>query len=198
MPGKTHPAGHPAIRSVSFRAVSASASLFGTTGVEREIALAPLTLVRYDAPLRPGSSTSLRVGRSAGSADTTEFFDQMARKTVIKRGANYLNLRPDIRERRDPRCWDVDRMHLSTRGHTRMAEAVLATLDGRPLPTADFAHTPHPRTAARRAEDWQWAREHLGPWVRRRVQGTSSGDGISPKHAALVRLGSPADPAAHR
>lgn len=29
----------------------------------------------------------------------TEFFDQAARKTVIKRGANYLSLRPDIRER---------------------------------------------------------------------------------------------------
>lgn len=29
----------------------------------------------------------------------TEFFGQGARKTVIKRGANYLNLRPEIRER---------------------------------------------------------------------------------------------------
>ena len=40
-------------------------------------------------------------GKSRGkdSMGWTEFFDQMARKTVIKRGANYLNLRPDIRER---------------------------------------------------------------------------------------------------
>lgn len=108
-----------------------------------------------------------------------------------------------MRAFRDPRCWDVDRMHLSTRGHTRMARAVLATLDGRPLPTSDAAPTSRlgsadPRRASRRAEDWQWAREHLGPWVKRRVQGTSSGDGISPKHPALVRLAAPTDPAAHR
>ncbi|HYI66340.1 MAG TPA: recombinase RecT [Candidatus Limnocylindrales bacterium] len=37
--------------------------------------------------------------RGKDSLGWTKFFDQMARKTVIKRGANYLNLRPDIRER---------------------------------------------------------------------------------------------------
>ena len=35
--------------------------------------------------------------RGKDSMGWTKFFDQMARKTVIKRGANYLNLRPDIR-----------------------------------------------------------------------------------------------------
>lgn len=123
-------------------------------------------------------------------------YNELVREIADDHGARVVDFWR-MREFRDPRCWDVDRMHLSTRGHTRMAEAVLATLDGRPLPTADVAHTP-PRTAARRAEDWQWAREHLGPWLRRRVNGTSSGDGICPKHPDLVRLASPGDPTGHR
>ena len=162
----------------------------------------------YDTAVRRLTTTGARVvlftGFDLGFAPVfrhlrgrVAVYNELVREIADDHGAGLVDFWR-MREFRDPRCWDVDRMHLSTRGHTRMAEAVLATLDGRPRPSADFSRTPHPRTAARRAEDWQWAREHLGPWVKRRVQGTSSGDGISPKHPSLVRLGAPGDPASHR
>jgi lysophospholipase L1-like esterase len=162
----------------------------------------------YDAAVRRLRSTDAHIvlftGFDLGFAPVfrhlrgrVAVYNELVREIADDHGATVVDFWR-MREFRDPRCWDVDRMHLSTRGHTRMAQAVLATLDGRPLPSADFAHTPHPRGPGRRAEDWQWAREHLGPWVKRRVQGTSSGDGLAPKHPSLVRLGSPADPAAHR
>jgi hypothetical protein len=81
----------------------------------------------------------------------------------------------------DPRLWDVDRLHLTADGHSRVAEAVWQTLglpaenDWRtPLPTA----VP-PRWARRRVEDLRFAREHLMPWIGRRLSGRSSGDGRS-------------------
>jgi lysophospholipase L1-like esterase len=162
----------------------------------------------YDTAVRRLTSTGARVvlftGFDLGFAPVfrhlrgrVAVYNELVREIADDHGASLVDFWR-MRELRDPRFWDVDRMHLSTRGHTRMAQAVLAVLDGRPLPTADFAHTPSPRSAARRSEDWQWAREHLGPWVKRRVQGTSSGDGLSPKHPALVRLAAPGDPAAHR
>ncbi|MEU2248973.1 SGNH/GDSL hydrolase family protein [Streptomyces sp. NPDC019224] len=79
----------------------------------------------------------------------------------------------------DPRLWDVDRLHLTAEGHRRVAEAVWQTLglapesDWRsPLP----ASVP-PRWAARRVEDVRFARQHLLPWIGRRLTGRSSGDG---------------------
>ena len=55
-----------------------------------------------------------------------------------------------------------------------------------------------PGRRAQRAENVAWAREHLGPWVQRRLRSTSSGDGVTPKHPGMVRLGDPADAVAHR
>ncbi|MGN6132727.1 MAG: SGNH/GDSL hydrolase family protein, partial [Nocardioidaceae bacterium] len=35
---------------------------------------------------------------------------------------------------------------------------------------------------AQRSADLAWARSHVAPWVQRRLRGTSSGDGLSPKY----------------
>ncbi|MCX4733597.1 SGNH/GDSL hydrolase family protein [Streptomyces sp. NBC_01363] len=79
----------------------------------------------------------------------------------------------------DPRLWDVDRLHLTADGHSRVAEAVWQTLGlppendwGTALPTA----VP-PGWARRRVDDVRFAREHLMPWIGRRLTGRSSGDG---------------------
>jgi lysophospholipase L1-like esterase len=124
-------------------------------------------------------------------------YNELVREVADDRGATVVDFWR-MRELRDPRYWDTDRMHLSTAGHERMAQAVLAALDGRPLPGADLAHKPLPDRRAQRAENVAWAREHLGPWVQRRLRGTSSGDGVTPKHPGMVRLGDPADAVAHR
>ncbi|ARQ71909.1 SGNH/GDSL hydrolase family protein [Streptomyces marincola] len=79
----------------------------------------------------------------------------------------------------DPRLWADDRLHLTTEGHQRVAEAVWQRLGNEPAFDWD---TPLPLTApgswvARRGADLRFAREHLLPWVGRRLTGRSSGDG---------------------
>ena len=77
----------------------------------------------------------------------------------------------------------------STLSFERMAHAVLRALRIEPAAAlADLVPTSLPSRKEQRAENLEWARTHLAPWVKRRVQGTSSGDGIAPKHAALTRL----------
>ncbi|MFF0561192.1 SGNH/GDSL hydrolase family protein [Streptomyces sp. NPDC020472] len=94
----------------------------------------------------------------------------------------------------DPRLWDVDRLHLTADGHRRVAEAVWQTLgltpeeDWRtPLPPAV-----RPGWASRRIADARFAREHLGPWIGRRLTGRSSGDGRPPKRPELLPYEPPA------
>lgn len=88
----------------------------------------------------------------------------------------------------DPRMWAEDRLHLNAEGHRRVAEAVWQALGHeaeedwrRPLPAAVL-----PGWASRRASDARFAREHLGPWIGRRLTGRSSGDGRPPKRAELL------------
>jgi hypothetical protein len=40
----------------------------------------------------------------------------------------------------------------------------------------------------RRDADLAWAKAHAAPWVRRRLRGTSSGDGLAPRWPALTDL----------
>jgi lysophospholipase L1-like esterase len=86
----------------------------------------------------------------------------------------------------DPRCWSVDRLHLSEIGHTRVALAAAQVLgfgDGSwrtPLPAAE----PRP-WVSRRRDDVDWAVDHFVPWIVRRLRGRRSGDGIDPKRPTL-------------
>lgn len=89
---------------------------------------------------------------------------------------------------RDPRMWGVDRLHLSPEGHTRVAQQAAWTLG---LPTSGdwlekLPALPPKPARQRLAEDAQWTREYLGPWVQRRVKGTSSGDGRAAKRPNLT------------
>jgi lysophospholipase L1-like esterase len=88
----------------------------------------------------------------------------------------------------DQRMWDVDRLHLTAEGHRRVAEAVWQTLgldvehDWQTLlPSAARAGW-----AGRRAGDLRFARQHLGPWIARRLTGRSSGDGRPAKRPELL------------
>jgi hypothetical protein len=91
----------------------------------------------------------------------------------------------------DERLWSPDRLHLSAEGHRRVAAAVLESLGHGddawrdPLPAA--AGVAPSRGQALRA-DARWARQHFGPWLARRVQGKSSGDGVTAKRPDLSPL----------
>ncbi|MDT0310562.1 SGNH/GDSL hydrolase family protein [Streptomyces sp. DSM 44917] len=96
----------------------------------------------------------------------------------------------------DPRMWAEDRLHLTGEAHRRVAEAVWQGLGleaefawDSPLPPA----VPGSRWA-RRAADLRFAREHLLPWIGRRLTGRSSGDGRPPKRPELAPLVLPEAP----
>ena len=83
-----------------------------------------------------------------------------------------------MRALRDSRMWGIDRLHLSTEGHKRVAQQAAWTL-GLPTTGEWLAHLPAQAPKPRRqrfAEDAEWARQYLAPWVERRLKGTSSGD----------------------
>ncbi|MEP7370094.1 MAG: SGNH/GDSL hydrolase family protein [Dermatophilaceae bacterium] len=92
---------------------------------------------------------------------------------------------------RDWRLWAPDRIHLTPEGHRRVALNAFSTLGfsagdaswSVPLPPAPSIS----RSDAARANA-QWAREYVGPWVRRRLRGQSSGDTVSAKRPALTPI----------
>ena len=101
--------------------------------------------------------------------------------------------RPDVvralnwpdRELSAPSYWAEDRLHMNARGHHRVAARVLSAL-GFEAPGEWWSLPELP--AAVRPSASAYYRDHLGPWVRRRLTGTSSGDGREPKHPDWVRL----------
>jgi len=77
-----------------------------------------------------------------------------------------------------PGFWSEDRLHMNSRGHHRVAARVLEAL-GERVPDQWWAMPELPDAATVSGRDY--LREHLGPWVKRRLTGTSSGDGREPK-----------------
>lgn len=100
-----------------------------------------------------------------------------------RHGAHVMDLW-GMRSLFDLRLWSEDRIHLTPEGHQRVANAALVALgidpddDGWDAPL-DAAPPQAFRDAAR--ANAAWMRKHVGPWVKRRLTGTSSGDGRSPK-----------------
>ncbi|UGY94859.1 SGNH/GDSL hydrolase family protein [Streptomyces gobiensis] len=90
----------------------------------------------------------------------------------------------------DTRMWADDRLHLTGEGHRRVAEAVWQRL-GYPAASDWDAPLPPavpPHWYARRGADLRFARQHLVPWIGRRLTGRSSGDGRAPKRPDLAPL----------
>jgi lysophospholipase L1-like esterase len=99
----------------------------------------------------------------------------------------------------DVRAWSPDRLHLTSEGHWRVALrtcevlGVPATGDWRiPLPPASGGSSRNSaRWLAARRADASWAREYAMPWVRRRLSGGSTGDGLLAKRPDLLALSLP-------
>lgn len=108
---------------------------------------------------------------------------------VVKRIAD----RPDVvrafnwpdRELSTPSYWSDDRLHMNARGHHRVAARVLTALGFEP-PVGWWSLPSIPDAAA--LARGTYYRQHLAPWVRRRLTGTSSGDGREPKHPGWVEV----------
>jgi len=113
-------------------------------------------------------------------------YNERVREIADRHGAVVLDswrMRPEHPEL----MWSEDRLHLGPLGHRAVAIEVLDTL-GIPHaldladPTGSLGDTPF--RAGKRA-DLDWVVRHAAPWIRRRLTGRSSGDGVSPKRPAL-------------
>ena len=112
-------------------------------------------------------------------------YNELVREVADVRGATVVDFWR-LREYRDERLWDVDRLHMSSAGHQRMAIEVLDTLGiEHDLVPFELAPLPEMDRRQRRNADLAWARAHAGPWVRRRLRGTSSGDGLAVRRPTL-------------
>lgn len=91
----------------------------------------------------------------------------------------------------DPQFWADDRIHLTTEGHYRAADIALVGLRLRPEnPRYRVPLDPIPGSGLRdRAlENFDWAKVHVGPWVKRRLTGVSSGDSRTAKYPTLEEI----------
>lgn len=80
--------------------------------------------------------------------------------------------------------WSYDRLHLAAVGHHRVATNVLRAL-GYDSP-GDWVVDAKPVAAPTRGEQLRYTREHVLPWIGRRLTGRSSGDGRTAKHPEWV------------
>jgi lysophospholipase L1-like esterase len=120
-----------------------------------------------------------------GEALTARLADLAGRHGVV-----FVDVFHDAEIRR-PHHWSPDRLHLGPAGHRRVAGLVLAAL-GHPV-AADVVDPGPAEPASLRAEA-RYYREHVLPWLLRRLQRRSSGAGRSGKHLDWVEVAS-AEPA---
>jgi lysophospholipase L1-like esterase len=87
-----------------------------------------------------------------------------------------------LKDIQDPRFFDDDRLHMNPLGHHEVARMVLRALNV-PNDLQPMQPDPLPSMTWReaRTNDLDWAREHLVPWVLRRLRHQSSGDAITAK-----------------
>jgi lysophospholipase L1-like esterase len=88
-------------------------------------------------------------------------------------------------EIRNAGYWSPDRLHLNAAGHRRVAGLVLTAL-GHPV----VAHVidPGPAEGRRVLAEARYYREHVLPWVNRRLRGRSSGDDRTGKYVDWVAI----------
>ena len=129
----------------------------------------------------PGGSATFRITRGRFAT-----YNELLRPKAERHGVTIVDYWR-MREYRDWRLWDPDRMHMGPEGHQVMAIAVLDALgvshDLQPLPLSEDSDG---LSAA--LTDREWARAHLAPWLLRRVRRESSGDDLSARRPELAPM----------
>ncbi|MDY0909855.1 SGNH/GDSL hydrolase family protein [Microbacterium sp. CFBP9034] len=94
-----------------------------------------------------------------------------------------------LKEIQDLRFFDDDRLHMNALGHHEVARMVLRTLNV-PNDLLPMQPDPFPTRTWREARtvDLVWAREHLVPWVLRRLRHQSSGDQVTAKRPEVLPM----------
>jgi lysophospholipase L1-like esterase len=120
-----------------------------------------------------------RLVQRRGDQLSAAVIERVADRPDVVRALNW----PD-RELSDSSYWSADRLHMNARGHHRVAARVLDAL-GERVPDGWWALPPG---ASDRLGGLAYYRTHVAPWVRRRLTGTSSGDGRTAKYGDWVRV----------
>lgn len=127
----------------------------------------------------PGGSATFRLTRGRFAT-----YNELLRWKAERHGVTIVDYWR-MREYRDWRLWDPDRMHMGPAGHQVMAIAVLDALgishDLRPLPLREDSDGLSAALSNR-----EWARSHLAPWLLRRVKRESSGDDLSARRPEMT------------
>ncbi|NJC68801.1 SGNH/GDSL hydrolase family protein [Planosporangium thailandense] len=123
------------------------------------------------------------------------YLNDAAAEVAARQGAFLVDLWSDEELSLNTAMWSEDRLHLSTAGHHRVAGHVLTALGLIPDPTwMDVPPAPRPLSwPMARAADARWTVRYLAPWVKRRVQGRSSGDLVTAKRPELAPVLPPTD-----
>ncbi|GGP76712.1 SGNH/GDSL hydrolase family protein [Saccharothrix coeruleofusca] len=114
-------------------------------------------------------------------------------RTVHRRGAALTKAVAELADRHDllfvdmfndveirrAAYWSPDRLHLNAAGHQRVASRVLDALGH---PTTAHAIAPGPVDRRTLSAEARYYREHVLPWLTRRLRRRSSGDGRTGKH----------------
>lgn len=135
-----------------------------------------VTLILLSGANPSGQLPLSRVIQRRGDLMSAAVVQRLGERDDVVRALNW----PDA-ELSDPSYWSEDRLHMNSRGHHRVAARVLDAL-GEQVPEGWWSQPLLPEAV--RLARGEYMRDHLGPWVRRRLTGTSSGDGRDPKFAA--------------
>ncbi|GAA0491158.1 SGNH hydrolase [Paractinoplanes deccanensis] len=89
------------------------------------------------------------------------------------------------REIRRAGYWSADRLHLNAAGHRRVAGLVLTALGHS---TEAHVIDPGPAESRRVLAEARYYREHVLPWINRRLRGRSSGDNRTGKYTTWTDI----------
>lgn len=115
-------------------------------------------------------------------------FNAGVRKIAVEHGCQLLDI-DTIPEIRDREMWWEDRVHLNSAGHRLLAyraAEVLGVPDAAQL--SRLEHALHGTAAGSSLGTVPWMRNHMIPWMWRRLNGRTAGDGLRPKHSSCVEL----------
>lgn len=139
----------------------------------------------------PDLSSSMRVARIFSERLTA--YNQSIRDVARQTGATLVDMAEELSVY-DPRGWSPDRLHANDVGHHSLmwgAAKALGFPDAPAQLEALHANAPEVPALPRHkvfATESAWVWMHLRPWIVRRVNGTSSGDGISAKRPEMRPL----------
>jgi lysophospholipase L1-like esterase len=134
-------------------------------------------------PVDPADAPLIRHLRGRHGIHTANIF------SIAQQHGCYVINQWGMQALRDWRLWAEDRIHMTAEGHRRVALSALSAL-GHSTDRADWT-TPLPAAPAQgrreaAAANAAWARQHLAPWVQRRLRGESSGDAVTAKRPTLA------------